>query len=114
MFSDTEVGDAADWDSAFRCYLTDDVSNGTWLSCPIMNGSQLWSTSAILKGRSYQVTEVPRKLILPLNDVGRLQVEGQNTSADGGPVSIFFLAKFLEFDLNQAHMFSINTPVPVR
>lgn len=111
---DNESGDMANWDAGMRCFLTDGITGATWRASPIMDAGAIYTVTATLKGRHYQVPTVPRKMILPGSAGGRLSVSGQNLTIDEGPMTVFFLAKFLEYDLNQAHYFAVNTPIPVR
>lgn len=115
---DAETGDMADWDTAFNALLTNVTSGtapGSWISGIRFSSDALWSRSAVLKGRTYVGTELPQKIIIP-NVAGnaRMVCDLRNLTVDGGPMTLYFLAKFLEFDLNQATHWAVNTPWPVR
>jgi len=118
MTSDLEDGDQADWDAGFRCYLQSiDGDPGGWLSPMLLDGGSIYHAEAAASaraGRTFQVLHISNKILIPGPAGGRLQIEGGNLNIDGGALNISFLIKFLEFDLNQAQLFAVNTPIPVR
>lgn len=111
---DAEVGDTADWDPALRATVRESASQGEWIATPRMDAGAAFSISAILKGKVYQMLDPPKKMIIPKVGGGEVFFAMQNTSVDGGPMTCNALVKLLEFDLNQAHYYAVNTPVPVR
>lgn len=111
---DQEAGDIATWDSSIRCSVREDVTAPAWTASPRMDAGSTYSLSAVLKGKSYQVADVPRKMIVPGIAGGLAYFEAMTTTIDLGILKINALIKFLEFDLNQAHYYAVNTPVPVR
>jgi len=111
---DTEVGDLADWDTSFRCFLQDGLADTTWIAGLRLDAGGAYSEGATLKGQTYQLLRPPTKLVVPQPAGGRFFVNGFNNTIDGGPVGCIFMAKFLEFDLNQAHLSGMNTPFPTR
>lgn len=112
---DTEIGDSADWDDNMQSYVTDDASNGSWLAAPQTPGLRYRTNNLqVVGGQAFQMMLPPKKMILPKSDEGGLFLTNYNNSIDGGPMQIFFMAKFLEYDLNQAHFFAVNTAVLTR
>lgn len=115
---DAEVGDMADWDTSMNSYLTNVGSGstpGSWISGTRIKSDGLWTRSSTLKGATYLATELPQKVVIPsLGVKGQFYTEMRNLVIDGGPMTFYFLAKFLEFDLNQSYHWAVNTPWPVR
>lgn len=115
---DAEAADTADWDADFRSFVSNVNAGsdpGSWLSGIAMPGSNIWHQSAVLTGRTFVAADLPQKIIIPLNGrSGLLTARNTNVTIDGGPLTFYFLAKFLEFDLNQAYHWAVNTPWPTR
>lgn len=115
------VADSADWE---------DNANA-WTSNANVHGGQPDFVGRYLSGlrlegittnpgnglglKTYQVGNVTNNIILPLRGYpGALHISNINDTIDGGALTMYFVARFLEFDLQQAHHWAINTPWPTR
>lgn len=113
---EAEAGDIADWNLDWRSYLLNTGTAGgeQWLAGIKMTGDRAYNFSATLQGRIFKAQPIS-KVVIPVYDTDALyQVQGCNVTIDGGPMTLYFLATFLQFDLNQAHHWAMNTPIPVR
>jgi len=111
--------DAADWDDCLRCQVRDIQPAGSFTfsaNLTLCNiPGETWSSDTSIKGKTYQVVDVLKKVIICDGAVdGRVFVHGMNRVVDGaaGFTETFF--RFLRFSLEQAHHFAISTPIPVR
>lgn len=118
FMTDNEAGDMADWGADFRAFLSNTnsgSSTGAWLAGLCLDGCGLWAHSATRKGRTWKLDKVPDKMVIPITGTtGRLQLDNWNLSIDGGPMTLSFSAKFLQYDLAQAYNWAANTPIPIR
>jgi len=113
---ETEAGDVVGWNADWRTYLLSSDTTGALrsLSGIKCTGCVPYYWSAALKGRIYQAAPIQR-IIIPVYDTGaKYQCQNVNVALDGGPVTTYFTATFLQFDLNQAFHYALNTPQPVR
>lgn len=107
---DAETGDIDDWSADLTCTLT----NGDWLAAQALIGGLVVPNTSILADRSYSLKEPSQKIVEPIGTTGNMFIRGWNKVIDGGPMTIWFLFRFLEFDLRQVHHWAINTPFPIR
>lgn len=117
FFNDAEAGDGADWGSMLTAWVsnTDVTHDDRILSGIKFEGYTMVTSTTALSSSVFQVDLVPSQTIIPVQGTsGKLHVSGFNATIDGGPLTLWFLAKFLEFDLAQAHHWAVNTPYPVR
>lgn len=118
LCDETEAGDMADWNTDLRSFLQNTTAaapaQGRWLYPLSFTGGDLVNNSAVLKSRTF-IAEAQSKLVIPLfGTVARMDSAFWNVVIDGGALTINFVAKFLEYDLNNAYHWAINTPIPVR
>lgn len=115
LLEDQEVGDIADWDTDWRAFAVNSLvaSPSRWLSGIPLEGGLSWFHSATLSGRTFKADAFP-KLINCNDGPGLLRGGLINPTIDGGPMALYWVASFLEFDLNQARHWAVNTPIPVR
>lgn len=110
--------DAADWGATPTCRIRNTAIGGrTWAHSMDLWSRGVHSASPItIKSRSYHLScpgELNR-LVIPGTDAN-LDINLVNDTADGTAMTIDgFLARFLQFDINQAYFFGANTPIPVR
>lgn len=64
--------------------------------------------------RSYTFENLPTRIILPQLGGSLWQFTVGNTTADGAAMTANISARFLVFDIAQAHDFEVNTPTLVR
>lgn len=107
---DTEAGDIDDWGDDLTCTLTD----GNWLAAQDMIGGKVTPNTSTLGDRTYVIKNPSSKIITPIGTGGNLFTRGWNKTIDNGPMTLWCLFRFLEFDLRQVHHWAINTPFPVR
>lgn len=65
-------------------------------------------------GRLFSCRDVPEKTVIALDDDYCIQVDNMNTTIDGSAMSCRLVAELLQFDIQQAYSYSINTPISVR
>jgi len=111
---DAEAGDMADWTNQVACWLTNNTDGAPQYIIGLPMAGDIALTTAVLKSASWQVA-LPKKIIIPLGGhQGELHLAQFNPVADGGPMTLYFQADFLQFSIEQAHHWAINTPWPVR
>jgi len=107
--------DANDWDDWGICRIKsiNTEPTQTW-----QHSFDLWSRGAFgvgLDGKNYHLNTSP--------DLNRLAIPGvsadltvilANTASNKSAMTINFLARFLQYDINQAFSLGPNVPVPVR
>lgn len=115
LLEETEAGDLAAWDQDFGTFLrnTNVAGPRRWLAGLKFAGGELYDRTAALKARIF-VCPGYNKLIRATNGDGLFSAAGRNVTIDEGAVTVYFVANFLEFDLNQARHWAVNTPIPVR
>lgn len=117
MFDEAEVGDVEAWSTDWRAFLKNTTAAtgvGSWLAGVKLTSAVVYDLSSTLSGVILTAPGLSKILIPVLGEDGRFQVTSRNTTIDEGPMTLVFLATFLQFDLNQAHHWSVNTPFPVR
>lgn len=63
---------------------------------------------------SYVWRDLPNRILIPANDTGLLQVTLNNPVIDGSAATVQFSARFLVFDIVQAHHYLVSTPQLIR
>lgn len=114
---DAEVGDIADWSASMHSFLSNsnNADAKRWFAAQRIQGGDVVGVTSVIGTRAYQLVQASTKIIIPIaGNSGQLKVTGFNSTVDGGPMTLYFLAKFLEFDLNQSYHWAVNTPWPVR
>lgn len=111
LFREAEAGDIGDWDAS----MTATTTNGAWVAANRFDGGIAVNNSTSLQDRTFKCAQPTQKIIIPTGPAAaNLFIRGWNTSIDGGPMTVNFLARFLEFDLQQAHHWAIQSQFPVR
>lgn len=110
--------DAGDWETVASCRIRNTAISGkTWA-----HSFDLWSRGTYSASpttntaRSYHLSSPGdlNRLVIPGSNAN-LDVGVSNPTVDGTAMSIDgFLARFLQFDINQAYFYGANTPLPVR
>jgi len=116
--TDAEAGDIADWGTKVTAY-TSNVADGEtgespWLAGVPMEGINVINGSTALGAGIYTPARIPQNIIIPNSANAELHLNMFNAQTDGGPITLYLLATFLEFSIQQAHHWAINTPWPVR
>lgn len=110
-------GDDIDaWENWGACRIKNNQSGKTWA-----HSMDLWSRGEYNKdaigSKNYHLSSPGElnRLIIPGVGGANLQVTLSNVTTDQSAMVVDgFLARFLQFDINQAYFFGANTPVPIR
>lgn len=115
---EAEVGDINDWSDYGRLRLQDDTSQSAsnWVyNYGVTKPAVGYPVNATLQGAQYTIANHPfNKLIIPRQSGALLHFTISNVQIDGGPLTINYLSRFIQYDLNQAYRAIVNTPVLVR
>jgi len=108
--------DATDWDSTAYLGFTDSLTGGEQ-SFKIAvemasSGATQFGTRKIINSP----IEPFRQVILPANGTSQIQAQliWTNAVTNGAVGSLFFSCRFLQFDIEQAHHYAVNYPIPTR
>lgn len=110
--------DFADWDAAAELNLKDHQSSGSaaWRYNFefVANGNT--HSSSTNGGKLYQLNKPLTKVFLarPGATDAALRFCIMNLTVDGSAMTFDFFARFLVFELNQALLWTVNTPTPIR
>jgi len=108
--------DAGDWSGQANGYIANDTPAqadiiahfGGWtFGSPVGDGGLVF--------RTYSFQELPSWVFIPQSNDGALvRFITSSNQIDGGTVGLQFVARFLQYDVSQAHHFAVNTPIPTR
>jgi len=113
-----EGGDVAQWDNGAIFRLRDD--NGGDQRWTVFRrfeaSSSVISSGGTTKSKIYELLQpVPSKVIIcDRPAAGQLAVLFRNITTDQDAGLMNFFARFLQYDLNQAFRWAVNSPFPVR
>lgn len=110
-------GDSANWDSCAKARMVDGNTSNNWRANFDMCSGGLFHAGTASPGQTYQIdsASILKKIIIPPRDnFAQFTVNVMNINLDESAVNLDFFARFLRFDINQAHLWAVNTPVPVR
>lgn len=113
------LDDIADWDPAAFVVLKDttDFATVTQFAGLPCEKSSIWHVAPTQGGAEYTIpTEMLlKKTVIPhMNNDADMDFALSNIIADGGVMTFRLLARFLVYDINQAHHYEVNAPVPIR
>lgn len=104
------------WSAATRFRILDSAATPTWRVNQRFEAGSVINTGTLFFHRTWQLVAPAwqKVIICDKGDDGQLLVQVMNLTLDQAAGSVDFLARFLQFDLNQAYRWSVNTPFPVR
>lgn len=107
--------DAGDWDLNCRSWLVDATTNPVY-NTPIEYVSEgLAHDTTLQESLTYTVRNLPTKIIVPHSTLdANFHVQLHNITLNDAAGVMTFSARFLRYDLNQAHYFAVNTPLLTR
>lgn len=111
--------DGDEWENFGVCRLRTTSPSGTWSHSLDLSSRGAYSrliTATPGWGKSYHLTAPGElnRLIIP-GTSANLLISLRNPTVDGSAMVIAgFMARFIQFDVNQAYFYGANTPVPVR
>lgn len=104
-----------DLQGALNLYNAGSVANRTLdvpigLTCPGDYALNLADQVA-----TYRPLNLYKGIVIPaFNDNVRLECQFYNTTANDQQYDVDFVARFLQFDINQVHALAVNTAIPTR
>lgn len=113
------VGDLANWEDE-ACFLIQDDSAGSGWSYPMRMTKEavgaICQGSITLREAVFEPSSPPLKkvIVAPPGLTPRLFFDVSNVSTNDAAMTSFFFFRFLQFDLNQAFFYAVNTPTSVR
>lgn len=116
---ETEVDDLNDWSDNASCLITADeilLNDFVYYKQIDKPAEGAPSSSETLKEAVYTFRhEGLNKVINPRNNSQPvLRFDTTNLVIDGGPLTTYFYFRFLQFDLNQAFYWAVNSPFATR
>lgn len=109
--------DAADWGNSALAIWTDGDATDRTIACLFEGTSKgVAGTSSSSFGalsRQYTFADKPTVILLPANEP-KLVLKVANSTIDGAAMNTHFMARMLMFDIDQAHHWEVNTPMPIR
>lgn len=109
--------DIADWDDCASSEMQDSTSGPVHFIAhmTMCNDGSIAHASTTQPIKTYHVVNPINKVILCNGDGdGRLRFIIMNTTIDGAAGQVDCYARFLRFEMNQAHHYAVNTPVSTR
>jgi len=119
LFASLPSGNAnvSDWEGQCETYITETASfasaDALWYTEGLSGGAFL-GTETVQARRVYQFASLVKKVILPRLEDASLTMNVANPVLNGPDVKINFQARFLTFDISQAHHVAISTPTLIR
>lgn len=109
--------DIADWEAVADCFMTDGATTGGEKRTKLI-AIPSWSEgiTGTDKVRIYRFDFKGLGVILPGNAVSIPQIRFilSNDTVDGSAMTLNFFARVLQFNIEQAYYFAVNSPMPVR
>lgn len=103
--------DISEWDAALYAEVTGvDPDYKTMLS---MEGKATFRNSAV-PAKVYPLEQPLLKIVVPGADGAQFLTFSTNQTAAGAAGTVRMFARFLRYELNQAHYWAVNTPTLVR
>lgn len=114
MIQDTVAGQLDDW-KAPTCYITDSDADPGYKVGLTMRVDTTVLSSGLTK-QVWQVESPLKQLIIPRGQAtdAFVQVGSFNASTNKAALTFWGYARFFQYNLNQAHYWAVNSPVPVR
>ena len=102
-----------DWDNTAWGQMANGAGATRTLFAPIQFASN--GTSRGITRRIWVVSEYVKQVMIPVpGDGPEMGFSVSNTTIDGAAGTVSFFAAFLQFDIEQAHNFAVNNPLPIR
>lgn len=105
------------WDAVIQGYLQDGLTTvKSRIPMELFSHGITEYTAAGSERRVWIPEDIPRATLIPsvAGEQVRLHLETINSTQNDGAASFTFYARFLEFTIEQAHHWQVNTPEPVR
>lgn len=105
------------WQDGCQFRLQDSIAAARWNSnSRFESGALVINNATAVFNKNYDLVRPPlQKLIVcDRGDAGRLSVSCMNLTTNQAAGTVTFLARFYQFDLNQAFFWAVNMAFPVR
>lgn len=117
IFLSITGADAADWGISALLELRDGTETGdtSWrIKMESVESFEVAGLATNQCGRGYTWPVLPKRLILPAKAGAEVRASVSNVTVDGAAATCNYSARYLVYDIAQAHHWEVNTPQLVR